>query len=111
METFLLHKNTFGNSPSAIKLVEIINEKQYKHHGKIGKSLTKFNLTLNQLDTVKDIKIKFSLAALAFNYFRNIIKKYEMPYNTFTDNVLNSNYKKWLAKHNGTDFYTRNHQF
>lgn len=93
-----LDKGTFGNSPAAIKLVEIINEKNVKP-AKIAKILTSFDKILADISHV-NVTSAIKIVSLLYKEYSNKCKTLESPLDTFTHNVLNTKYKMWLKKKN-----------
>lgn len=91
-----LDDTTFGKTPAALKLVEIINEKNFKPQ-LIGKHLTKFSQTLHELEKI-DYNIGLGLSELSFNKIYEHLNVLPIPLNTFSINVLVTNYRIWKVK-------------
>lgn len=93
-----LDKGTFGNSPAAIKLVEIMNEKNVKPT-KIAKILTSFDKILADISHV-NVTSAIKIVGLLYTEYTIKCKTLESPFDTYTHNVLNTKYKMWLKKKN-----------
>ena len=93
-------EGTFGKSPAAITLAKILanNEKQL---GKVGKTLSTFNMILNELTKV-DTKIRFGLAMLVYKKYKALAKTYPMDHATYMSNVISTRYKVWLKESKST---------
>jgi hypothetical protein len=100
-----LNEKTYGDSPAAIILVEKLNSTNIKI-SKIGIILSNFNRTLHELEKI-DSRIGLGLAHSSFKTFRESCKRLPLPFSTYTANVLDTNYKKWLLKQNWKTPYNK----
>jgi hypothetical protein len=94
----MLDSNTFGDSPAAIVLAKIINERNLKYK-KIAKLLNDFNKTIGDINHVDTTTSIFLMGLI----YRNSIDKcnsFDEPLNTYTKNVLSTIYKKWAVRKN-----------
>lgn len=92
----MIDEKTFGDSPAAIVLAKQLNERNIKLP-KINKLLSDFNRTLHELEKI-DSRIGLGLAHSSYKSFSEKCKTLPYPFATFTANVLDTNYKKWLKK-------------
>lgn len=105
----MLHKNTFGDSPAAIILVEKLNNSKDETNrisrmSGISRTINKFNRTLHELEKI-DSKIAIGLGKLSYHHYSVSFIKLPIPFNTYAHNVLCSIYKKWLVKQNAKTPY------
>lgn len=91
-----LQARTFGCSPAAIRLAELINEKNHNPR-KIARTLEAFNRLLSELTKV-DSKIGFGIAHTMYLNYCNYCNTLPVPFDTYTRNVLSTNYKVWQVK-------------
>lgn len=93
-----LDKNTFGDSPAAIGLACIINERGLKPR-KPARLLNRFNKIIMDLNNV-DITTSIHIMKLVYHEFHKTCETFEEPLNTYTQNVLSTTYKKWQVRKN-----------
>ena len=97
----MIDLGTFGKTPAAIRLAELINEDNI-NYSKLGLMLSSFSRTLKELKKI-DSRIALSLAKSLYVYNKNkSLTKYHQKINTYIVNVLKSIYNKFLEdmKHN-----------
>ena len=86
---------TIGNSPAAIKLVEILLENENrKYLGFVSKRIAVFNRYLNILSIIKDVNTR-PIGHILFNKFKNDFKEFPESFQSFAINVLHAKYKSW----------------
>ena len=68
-----LESRTFGDTPAAIRLTQLINEKgiHQRDISKIGKSLSTFSRVLNELEKT-DTRIRIGVAHIMYIYYREL---------------------------------------
>jgi hypothetical protein len=86
---------TYGNSPAAVTLAKIINEKNIPSK-KISRLIDKFGYTLNELAKI-DRRISFGLAKIIYLQRNDIIKDYPIEIRTYLANVIATKYRIWLV--------------
>lgn len=95
----MLDIGTYGNTPAAIKLVEIINEKNINSYP-IGKLLCAFNTTLNELTKINS-RIGIGLVKMVYMQSSEKAKKLNPEISSYVQNVLSTKYKLWIKERNG----------
>lgn len=95
----MLDSGTFGNSPAAITLVDIINEKNIPH-AKIGKTLSGFNLMLNELSKL-DTKISVGLAHIIYIDYKSKMNEFPSEVRTFIENLITAKFRIWMKENRG----------
>lgn len=93
-----LHENTFGDSPAAISMVKIINERGLNYR-KSARLLTRFDKIINDINQV-DTTSSIHIVNLLYKESHEICDSFIEPLNTYTQNVLSTKYKKWLVRKN-----------
>lgn len=95
----MLDLGTFGNTPAAIKLVEIAKEENISLR-KSAKILQYFNTVVNELKDI-DSRIKCGIINMVYEKCTNRCDLLNDKIKTYTLNVLNTKYKQWLVSENG----------
>lgn len=95
----MLDLGTFGNSPAAINLAKIMNERDYPSR-KVGRLLESFNRNLNELSKL-DKKINIGIGKILYQHYSLKCVDFPTPIDTYTHNVLNTSFKKWILKEKG----------
>lgn len=93
-----LDRNTFGDSPAAIVLVDIINERKLRSD-KVTKILVSFNSKIRDLNGV-NVTTAIYIMHLAYQDHINKCDSLPEPLNTYTKNVLSAIYKNWQKRKN-----------
>jgi hypothetical protein len=93
-----LDKGTFGNSPAAIKLVEILNENNIRPT-RVANILNSFDKILADISHV-NVTSAIKIVTMLYKEYSKKCEFLESPLDTFTHNVLNTKYKMWLKKKN-----------
>lgn len=96
---------TFGDSPASIKLVELLHESNDTNIKKISRnisrSLTSYNLILNELKKI-DTRVSIGLAKRIYHEYTKKIDGYPLPFKTYVHNVISYYYKRWLDERKAT---------
>lgn len=93
-----LDNNTFGDSPAAITLVKIINERNLRSD-KVTNILVSFNSKIRDLNGVNVTTVTYIMSLI----YQDHVKKCDSlpkPLNTYTKNVLSTIYKNWQVRKN-----------
>jgi hypothetical protein len=93
-----LDDNTFGDSPAAITLVKIINERGLNHR-KPARLLNRFNKMISDLNHV-DVVTSTHIMKLVYHEFMETCESFENPLNSYTQNVLTAKYRQWQIRKN-----------
>ena len=91
-----LNERTFGDSPAAITMVQIINERGLNTK-KPGRLLTRFNKIIADLNHV-DLTTAIHVMHLVYEESYDKCESFEEPLNSYTQNVLSSIFKQWLMR-------------
>ncbi len=94
----IIDKNTFGHSPAAIKLAEIVNE-MGERSDKVSRILVHFNTIIKNLNGV-DVTSAIYIMELAYKDHINKCDSLPTPLNTYTKSVLSTSYKLWQVRKN-----------
>jgi hypothetical protein len=93
----MLDLKTFGDSPAAVVLVKIINERNLKFN-RVSRLLEEFNRTLNSVN-----KLPNQTARILINlYYKDALircERFESPLDIYTKNVITTIFKKWFKKY------------
>ena len=93
-----LDERTFGDSPAAIDMVRIINERGLNHR-KPGRLLHRFNKIAADLNHV-DLTTAIYVMHLVYKESFKTCESFEEPLNTYTQNVLSTKFKEWQVRKN-----------
>lgn len=93
-----LDKNTFGDSPAAIVLVDIINERKLRSD-KVTNILVSFNSKIRDLNGV-NVTTAIYIMHLVYQDHINKCDSLPEPLNTYTKNVLSTIFKNWQKRKN-----------
>ena len=94
----IIDDRTFGDSPSAIDMARIINEKGLNCR-KPGRLLKKFNKIVADLNHV-DVTTAIHVMHLVYKESFEKCESFEEPLNTFTRNILSTKFKEWQVRKN-----------
>jgi hypothetical protein len=94
----MLEARTFGGTPAAIKLAEIINEKNLPHY-KVGRFLSSFNLTLSEIGKI-DTRVSINIAKMVYIQFCSKTEDFPDEIKTFVRNLISTKFKIWLKEQN-----------
>ena len=95
----MIDKNTFGDSPAAIDLAEIINENGYKCD-KISRILNEFSEILIETNNIPT-DTSINMIAIIYSHYKNKCDEIsDEKLRSFTKNVLSTNYKGWQFRKN-----------
>jgi len=89
-----LDERTFGDSPAAIKLAQIINENNLDS-SRVSKFLQKFNERLKSINHL-DKDMANYLGQLIFKEMSKYCTLIPKPLNTYTHNVMCAKYRDWI---------------
>lgn len=89
---------TFGDSPAAIKMAQIIVERDLDFR-KPARLLNRFDKITNDLNHV-DVTSAIHLMNLLYKESCEKCEAFEEPLNTYTQNVLSTKFKKWQTRKN-----------
>lgn len=96
----MIDLNTFGDSPAAIILANIVIDKKYRTD-KISRILNEFNKILVETNHIH-VNTSINLISIIYNYYIDkcdiMIDDDEIK--TFTKNVLSTTYKRWQFRKN-----------
>ena len=101
----MLDKGTFGGTPAAHKLVEILNDNPNLPSGKVNVLFSGFNKTLNELILINDSRVRFYLSNMVFLETRNRISHYPDEIKTYMGNIITAKYRVWLKTQNSQTPY------
>jgi hypothetical protein len=93
-----LDERTFGDSPAAIDMARIINERGLNHR-KPARLLNRFNKIIMDLNHV-DLTTSIHVMHLVYKEFFEKCESFEEPLNTYTQNVLSTKFKEWQVRKN-----------
>ena len=93
-----LDLNTFGGSIAAIRLAEMVNERDYNPR-KITNILISFNSMIYHTNSI-DITAAIQLMRLVYEDSIKKCETLESPFDSYTKNVLNTSYKLWHKRKN-----------
>lgn len=93
-----LDERTFGDSPAAVDMARIINEKGLNPR-KPARLLARFNKIIADLNQV-DLTTAIHLMHLVYKESLDKCETFEEPLNTFTQNILSTKFKKWQIRKN-----------
>ena len=93
-----LDDKTFGDSPAAIKMTQIIIERGLDFR-KPARLLHRFDKIVNDLNNV-DITTAIHLMNLLYKESYETCETFTEPLNTYTQNVLSTKFKKWQVRKN-----------
>jgi hypothetical protein len=93
-----LDDRTFGDSPAAINMVQIINERGLNPR-KPSRLLNRFNKILVDLNHV-DLTTAIHVVNLVYLESYEKCETFEEPLNTFTQNILSTKFKQWQIRKN-----------
>jgi hypothetical protein len=93
-----LDERTFGDSPAAIDMARIINERGLNHR-KPARLLNRFNKIIMDLNHV-DLTTSIHVMHLVYKEFFEKCESFEEPLNTYTQNVLSAKFKEWQVRKN-----------
>lgn len=91
-----LDTTTFGNSPAAITMVKIINERGLSPR-KPARLLTRFDKIIVDINHVEVMSARHIVKLLYKESFEKC-NSFNEPLNTYTQNILTAKYKKWLVR-------------
>jgi hypothetical protein len=93
-----LDERTFGDSPAAVDMARIINEKGLNPR-KPARLLARFDKIIADLNQV-DLTTAIHLMHLVYKESLDKCETFEEPLNTFTQNILSTKFKKWQIRKN-----------
>ncbi len=93
-----LDERTFGDSPAAIDMARIINEKGLNPR-KPARLLNRFNKIIADLNHV-DLTTAIHVINLVYLESHEKCETFEEPLNTFTQNILSTKFKQWQIRKN-----------
>jgi hypothetical protein len=91
-----LDERTFGDSPAAITMVNIINERGLDSR-KPARLLNRFDKIVNDINHV-DVTSAIHLMHLLYKESYEKCETFEEPLNTYTQNVLATKFKIWQKR-------------
>lgn len=90
--------NTFGSSPAAIKLAEMINEQEYNPR-RVSNILNSFNSMIYHTNSI-DVTAAIHIMRLVYEDSIKKCNSLDAPFDSYTKNVLNTSYKLWHKRKN-----------
>lgn len=93
-----LDERTFGDSPAAIDMARIINERALNHR-KPARLLNRFNKIIADLNHV-DLTTAIHVMHLVYKESLEKCDLFEEPLNSFTQNILSTKFKEWQVRKN-----------
>lgn len=93
-----LDEKTFGDSPAAIDMARVINERGLNHR-KPSRLLNRFNKIITDLNHV-DLTTSIYIMNLVYKESIDKCESFEEPLNSFTQNILSTKFKEWQIRKN-----------
>lgn len=95
----MIDKGTFGNTPAAIKLAEIINERNIPYR-RIGNLLGTFNTILNEMSNVHS-KVSITVVKIIRDKFLLDADKFPLEVRSYVKNLIIGKYRHWMVNNEG----------
>lgn len=90
---------TFGNTPAALVLYDILNNSPYSIRANITRTLVKFNTIMGRLRKGDSVD-RYIATTMIREACAEVDKKtYDIGVKTHANTVLKTKYKEWLRKH------------